>query len=45
MITKEQLQDLYKQGLSMVKAAQELNVSYVTIARYTKKYGLKSKYN
>ena len=44
MITKEQLQDLYKQGLSMVKAAQELNVSYVTIVRYTKKYGLKSKY-
>lgn len=44
MITKEKLQDLYKQGLSMTKIAKELNVSYVTISRYTRKFDLKANY-
>ncbi len=43
-ITKETLQDLYKQGLSMVAIAKELNVSYTTISRYSRKFGLKPNY-
>ena len=43
-ITKEILQDLYKQGLSMTAIAKELNVSYVTISRYSRKFGLKPNY-
>ena len=44
MIQKEQLQDLYKQGLSMTKIANQLNVSYITVSRYTKRYNLEPNY-